>query len=245
MVLYRLREAPWTLVVIAPGEKVLQPIIRFSIVYFISSGICICLILWLIRSITYPTTRSIRKVSQAASNLAQGNFGEPITMTTLDEVGELIRNFNTMTNQLQRGVQLQKAMDIAREVQQTLLPQSTYENKGIEAGGLSVYCDETGGDYFDLIESAPTGSLNVIVGDVVGHGIGAALLMATLSALLRARIGQPGGAAMLISDVNRQFCRNTIKSGNFSSLFYLVIDSVKQELEWVRAGHDPAILVYS
>ena len=190
---YRLKEAPWTLVVIAPGEKVLQPIIQFRLVYSLSAFASIGVILLFIRLMITQTTQAIKKVSQTASNLAQGIFGEPLTVTSRDEVGELTRNFNTMTSQLQKGVQLQEAMDIAREVQLTLLPQNDYSDNGLEVSGLSVYCDETGGDYFDFIESdSHPGRLHIMVGDVVGHGIGAALLMATLRALVRARIDQPG-----------------------------------------------------
>jgi sigma-B regulation protein RsbU (phosphoserine phosphatase) len=240
---YRLKEAPWTLVVIAPGKKVLQPILHFRLVYFLTAVVCIGTILFFIRLMITQTTRAIKKVSQTASNLAQGIFGEPLPVTSRDEVGELTSNFNTMSSQLQKGLQLQEAMNIAREVQLTLLPQNDYSENGLEVSGLSVYCDETGGDYFDFIESdSHPGRLHVVVGDVVGHGIGAALLMATLRALVRARIDLPGSPHQLIADVNQQLCRDTSQSGNFASLFYLSIDAARQELQWVRAGHDPGIL---
>ena len=240
---YRLKEAPWTLVVIAPGEKILQPILHFRLVYFLTAFVCIGVIVLFIRLMITQTTQAIKKVSQTATDLAQGIFGEPLTVTSRDEVGELTRNFNTMTSQLRKGVQLQEAMDIAREVQLTLLPHNDYSDNGLEVSGLSVYCDETGGDYFDFIESdSHPGRLHVVVGDVVGHGIGAALLMATLRALVRARIDQPGSPHEVIADVNQQLCRDTSQSGNFASLFYLTIDAARQELQWVRAGHDPAIL---
>lgn len=240
---YRLKEVPWTLVVIAPGEKILQPIIQFRLLYFLTSFVCIGIILIFIRLMITQTTKAIKKVSQNASNLAQGVFAKPLKVTSRDEVGELTKNFNTMTRQLQKGLQLQEAMDIAREVQLTLLPQKDYSRKGLEVSGLSVYCDETGGDYFDFIESdTHPGRLHVVVGDVVGHGIGAALLMATLRALVRAKIDQPGKPHELIAAVNRQLYQDTSQSGNFASLFYLTIDDDQQELQWVRAGHDPGIL---
>ncbi len=240
---YRLTEAPWTMVVIAPGKKVLQPIIHFRLVYFLTAVACIGIILIFIRLMITQTTEAIKKVSQTASDLTQGIFAEPLPVTSRDEVGELTRNFNTMSSQLHKGLQLQEAMNIAREVQLTLLPQTDYSADGLEVSGLSVYCDETGGDYFDFIESdSHPGSLHVVVDDVVGHGIGAALLMATLRALVRSRINQPGSAHELIADVNQQLCRDTSGSGNFASLFYLTIDAPRQELQWVRAGHDPGIL---
>ena len=242
---YRLKEAPWTLVVVAPGKKVLQPIIHFRLLYFLTAAACIGIILIFIRLMISQTTRSIKKISQNASELALGVFGAPLPVTSRDEVGELTRNFNTMTSQLQKGLQLQEAMAIAREVQLTLLPQDDIIAEGIEVSGCSIYCDETGGDYFDFIvpEDTPN-KLHILLGDVVGHGIGAALLMATLRALIRSRIHQPGTPAQIITDVNRELCLDTEESSNFASLFYMDIDMQSGEVVWVRAGHDPAIVYH-
>jgi len=84
--------------------------------------------------------------------------------------------------------------------------------------------------------------VGVVVGDVVGHGIGAALLMTTVRALVRCRIFQPGRLDEIIDDVNRLFSRDTSLSGSFVTLFYLEVDRRSKKLCWVRAGHDPAIV---
>ena len=76
----------------------------------------------------------------------------------------------------------------------------------------------------------------------MGHGISAALLMTTVRALLRSRISQPGNLAQMIDDVNRLLCDDTSKSASFMTLFFLAIDTATKELQWVRAGHDPAIV---
>jgi len=242
---YRLKGAPWSLVVIAPGKKVLQPILHFRNVYILTAVLCIGGILLFIRFMISKTTQSIKKVSHTASDLARGIFNEPLMVNSRDEVGELTRNFNTMTRQLKKGFQLQKAMDIAREVQLTLLPQNDFSGQGVKMSGLSIYCDETGGDYFDFIEPGYHSSkLFAVVGDVVGHGIGAALLMATLRSSVRARSEQEESLHQLIGAVNRQLCCDTIGQGNFASLFFLSIDNSKKELQWVRAGHDPAFLYH-
>jgi phosphoserine phosphatase RsbU/P len=242
---YRLEEAPWTLILIAPAGEVLQPILRFRSIYLAGSIISIFLILWFIRVMTAKTTRAIKELSLAAGNLAQGNFGTPLKVTTQDEVGDLTRTFNTMTSQLEHGAHLQKSMEIAREVQQNFLPQKSLVRPGLEVSGLSLYCDETGGDFFDIIEyPGNVGQVDVAVGDVVGHGIGAALLMATIRALVRSRVDQPGTLAEKIADVNRLLCADTVQSANFASLLYLGIDAIGRELQWVRAGHDPPFLYY-
>ncbi|WP_051308890.1 SpoIIE family protein phosphatase [Desulfogranum japonicum] len=240
---YHLSEAPWTMVIITPGEKVLQPLIKFRLAYILTTLSCIVILLWFIRSSFKQTTQSIRQVSTAAKKLAHGEFSQPFLVSSKDEVGELLHSFNTMTKQLQRGLQLQKAMQIAKEVQMTFLPQADYADNGVVASGISLYCDETGGDYFDFIESEThPGKLHVAVGDVVGHGIGAALLMATVRALVRARVQAPGSAAECINDINRYLCWDTLQYGNFSTLFYLEVEPDLQAIRWIRAGHEPALL---
>lgn len=240
---YRLSEAPWTMVVIAPGKEVLQPIISFKNAYYILGSIGVLLALFVIRLTTGKITEAVRKVSDAASDLARGSFNEPIINKSRDEVGELTRNFNTMSQKLQKGQKLQEAMNIAREVQQNLLPTQAYSIDGLEFDGVSIYCDETGGDYFDIIPNQENPSkLNVVVGDVVGHGIGAALLMATVRALIRCRINQAGDLPEMICDVNKLLCLDTVQAGNFVTLFFLEVDSDAKKLNWIRCGHEPAII---
>jgi sigma-B regulation protein RsbU (phosphoserine phosphatase) len=132
---------------------------------------------------------------------------------------------------------------LAREVQQNLLPHKNPRMERLDIAGRSIYCDETGGDYYDFITSdaGENGQLAITVGDVSGHGISSALLMTTVRSSLRQRLSQPGGAGDIINDVNRQLAHDVEDSGQFMTLFYLMIDPTKQELQWVRAGHDPAI----
>jgi sigma-B regulation protein RsbU (phosphoserine phosphatase) len=159
-------------------------------------------------------------------------------------VGELTRSFNLMSSQLKERLRLKEAMSLAMEVQQNLLPASPPLVPGLDIAGRSLYCQETGGDYFDYI---PIGGqagtrLCVAVGDVVGHGISAALLMTTVRALLRCRLNQPGSMAEVVGDVNRLLYRDTAASGGFVTLFLLQVDPAAGSFQWVRAGHDPAVL---
>ena len=242
---YHLSEAPWTIVIMAPGEKVLQPIIRFKLVYSLSFTVCTLLILFFIRQTINRVTTRIKKISDAADDLAKGKFGPPLALSSRDEVGELTRSFNKMTGQLKQRLAMKADINVAREVQQNLLPSDGFSAEWIIAGGVSLYCDETGGDYFDIITfSGNDEKVGVVVGDVVGHGIGAALLMTTVRALLRCRVFQPGGLDEIINDVNRLLCRDTSITGNFVTLFYLEVDRRQNTIRWVRGGHDPA-MVYS
>jgi sigma-B regulation protein RsbU (phosphoserine phosphatase) len=241
---YRLQEAPWTLVMIAPGRKILDSIVRFRLYYFITSAGFILLILLLMKLVTGRTVASIKEVSRAADRIARGDFDHPLPVKTRDEVGDLMQNFNTMMEQLKERIRLKASLDLAMEVQQNLLPQKSMAIPGLDIAGRSLYCDETGGDYYDFLEICCRGSnhFGLAVGDVSGHGISAALLMASVRAFLRCRVTQPGGAAEIITDVNRLVTADTRESGHFMTLFYTEIDPSSKSLHWVRAGHDPAFL---
>ena len=241
-VFYQLDQAPWTLVVVAPGDRVLRSLFQFRNIYLsITFGAALFIILT-IYLLTSRVNHDINLVSEAAAKLAEGHFGPPLPITSKDEIGKLNYNFNTMTQQLQEGVQLQKSMQIAREVQQTLLPKNIYSKNEIEIAGTSIYCDETGGDYYDILDFLPDhNSVAIVVGDVVGHGIGAALLMATTRALLRSRISIAGSPSTVISDVNTLLCQDTVQANNFVTLFLMEINHQNKSFTWVRAGHEAAI----
>jgi sigma-B regulation protein RsbU (phosphoserine phosphatase) len=138
---------------------------------------------------------------------------------------------------------IRQSLSLAREVQQNLLPHKSPKIERLDIAGKSVYCDETGGDYYDYIYSDRDENrrIGVAIGDVAGHGISSALLMATVRSSLRQRSSLPGSVASIISDVNHQLVQDVEDSGQFMTLFYLNIDPKKMQAQWVRAGHDPAI----
>jgi sigma-B regulation protein RsbU (phosphoserine phosphatase) len=83
-----------------------------------------------------------------------------------------------------------------------------------------------------------------VVGDVSGHGISSALLMAGVRAYLRGRVTQAGSVAEIITDVNRLVSADTMKTVQFMTLFFLVIEAQTGRITWVRAGHDPVLLYF-
>ena len=138
---------------------------------------------------------------------------------------------------------LRKSLALANEIQLNLLPQSNPGNPHLDIAGKSIFCSATGGDYYDYIalSDEDRSQLSVVVGDVTGHGIEAALLMTTARALLRSRALMPGSMAQIIGDVNHHLTQDLRDSGRFITLFLMTIDPLACNLHWVRAGHDPAI----
>ena len=140
--------------------------------------------------------------------------------------------------------QMRRSLDLAREVQQSLLPSSVPEVVGLDIAGKSIYCEKTGGDYYDFLnfKNGSSKRVDIIIGDVAGHGLPSALLMTTARALIRLRSSSPGSISDIVTDVNHHLSKDTGESGRFMTLFYLSIDLVNKRIKWVRAGHEPAIL---
>jgi serine phosphatase RsbU (regulator of sigma subunit) len=136
------------------------------------------------------------------------------------------------------------ALEVAEEVQQNLLPQKSPLIEGFDVAGKSIYSNKTGGDYYDFLydPEKPDGPLSIVVGDVAGHGIAAALLMATARALIRSESLHGESISQVLNEVNRHLTFDIHETGRFMTLFYLTIDPFSRRIRWVRAGHDPAIL---
>lgn len=243
---YRLQQAPWTIVLVAPGWEVLAPIIAFRTYFMIAGILLVIMTVMLIRFIAGRTVATIKTVSNAAGQIAAGHLDIvlPQPGNGDGEVGQLVRDFNRMASQLEERLRLKEALDVAMEVQQSLLPEDPPRLPLLDVAGRSVYCDETGGDYYDFIQFPGIGPhrLAVAVGDVVGHGIGAALLMATVRAFLRSRMFKPGTLAEVVQDVNTLLCLDARRTDSFMTLFLLLMDLEAGEVKWVRAGHDPALI---
>lgn len=173
--------------------------------------------------------------------VSQGDLSKLVPVATRDEFGFIAGHTNTMIEGLRHRTQLINALKLAEEVQQNLLPSEPPSLPGFDIAGTSKYCDETGGDYYDYFKFS-NGHLRIVVADASEHGVGAAMLMTTVRALLRQRVTMGGDIARIVSDVNRELARDIGGSGRFMSMFFLEIEPESNTLNWVRAGHEPAVL---
>ena len=200
--------------------------------------------MWLTFLVSSNLTRPLAEITNVLRKVKSGLFETKVQVTSNDEIGYAGDVINEMTEGLMERDRIKQSLTLAKEVQQSLFPKQALKIEGYEVAGKSIYCDETGGDYYDFIPM--TGGdgqkLGIAVGDVSGHGIPAALLMATVRSALRQRASHPGSADRIIADVNRQISDDVGHSGEFITLFFLVINPGRMEFEWVRAGHDPALL---
>ncbi len=209
------------------------------------TGIAVLLALFLAGIVAFFTSRmstgNILTIIDGWKRLAKGDFSVRLKATMKDERVQLIHAFNEIVPKLEDHLSIISALEVAQEVQQSLLPKNDPALQGFDISGSSVYCNETGGDYYDFI-NIDGERLGVMVGDVSGHGVESALLMATARALIMMRASMPGSAASIINDVNKQLSLDTYDTGNFMTFFYCELAASDPEIRWVRAGHDPALI---
>ncbi|MDH3828928.1 MAG: SpoIIE family protein phosphatase [Desulfobacterales bacterium] len=189
-------------------------------------------------------SRPIQKLKEGTQAISSGDMEYRVKISRNDELGDLGLAFNQMAEGLKERNLMRQSLELAMEIQQNLLPKDNPKVKGLDIAGKSVYCDETGGDYYDFLKLKENGSkkIGIILGDISGHGIPSALLMATARAFIRQRSFLPGSLTEIITDINVLLCADAMESNSFMTLFYAVIDTNTKSVKWVRAGHDPAII---
>jgi len=218
-------------------EKVRRAIIANAVI-FILAGI------FLIGLVSRNLTMPFREIIHTLQNVRNGRFDKKIRVTSNDEIGYTGDVINEMTEGLKERDRIRHSLGIAMEVQQHLLPRNAPKISGLDIAGRSIYCEETGGDYFDYLPANKQGSgrIKIVVGDVSDHGIASALLMTTARAFLRQRAARTGSLNQIVADVNRQLSADVEESGHFMTLFFCEIDRRLQTIRWVNAGHDPAVI---
>ncbi|HSV92158.1 MAG TPA: SpoIIE family protein phosphatase [Desulfobacterales bacterium] len=182
-----------------------------------------------------------RNETTVLEQVTRGDLSRMVPVATRDEFGLIAGHTNTMIEGLRHRTELISALKLAEEVQRTLLPAGPPQLDGVEVAGTSIYCNETGGDYYDYF-ALPGGRLGVAVADVAGHGVDAALFMASARAFIHAEAQGFSSPSTLARDVNRYVARDCGPTGRFMSLFFLEIDPALKTMRWVRAGHEPALM---
>jgi phosphoserine phosphatase RsbU/P len=136
---------------------------------------------------------------------------------------------------------MQRDMDIARRIQQQLLPKCPPRIEGFEVAGWNRPADETGGDYFDFFQRED-GSAAISVADATGHGIGAALMAAQCRALVRASLSAGSDLTRAMSKVNDLLCED-LPTDRFVTAFVSLVSPGCDEVPYLAAGHGPSLVV--
>ena len=198
--------------------------------------------LLIVSGVVYALTRQflepVRQLAESVKQIGQRNFGFRNTISSADEFGDLGRVFNSTMAGMHE-------LEIGKIVQDTLLPDAYYQSGGIEIYARSVSMTRLGGDYFDYCRPEP-GKTGVFMGDVAGHGIPAALLMAMAKAIVTIDVNSQREPALLLTSLHNILFK--LKSEGFKRMMtcqYLVIDDRTGACSFANAGHCYPILVAS
>lgn len=197
-------------------------------------------------------TGPVMILSEGARRIGNGDLQTPVDIQTGDEFEELAGAFNRMTHDLRNYIvelrrttaekeRFTRELEIAQGIQLSFLPDSVPEIPGMELAVFSSPALEVGGDFYDFI---PVGDneWGLVIADVSGKGVPAALFMALSRTLIRVSATRKSCPAIAITEANSLICRDS-KASMFVTLFYLVIDSLKRQITYVNAGHNPPLML--
>ena len=198
--------------------------------------------------ISHGMTRHLRALTGSVRQLAAGDFRVRVPPGGRDELGTLAKAFNQMAQDLERHQaqaveqeRMRRELELSRQIQTEMLPRAPLRMGPAEIKGISIPAREVGGDFFNYFV-LPGGQLALLVGDVSGKGVSAALLMANVQATLRARLPLETHLARLAADLDREIDESTPR-GVYLTLFIGILDTNTGELRYVNAGHNPQFVI--
>jgi serine phosphatase RsbU (regulator of sigma subunit) len=171
--------------------------------------------------------------------------GNAFSLVSFDEVTQAVETQRrAIAEKLEFERRAARELEIAKAVQARLFPQKLPAMPALDYAGVCIQARQVGGDYYDFLDLGPE-RLGLVIGDVVGKGIAAALLMANLQANLRSQcaiaLDQP---QRVLCAVNQLFCENT-PDGGFATLFFAEYEQKTGRLRYVNCGHLVALLLRS
>jgi phosphoserine phosphatase RsbU/P len=232
-----------------------------ELVDFYALGFIVLSIIFLLIEIAALVTGIVltRRITKAVSDLyiateyvTNQDWTHRVKVERRDQLGLLGESFNKMTGSIsglmdeqKKRQRLENELAIASEVQNQLFPQKVPSVEGVELEAICKPARTVSGDYYDFIQLSPS-HVAVVLADISGKGISAALLMASLQAALRSQLLAPGSHDMstadLVARLNTHLVRNT-GDDRFATFFIGVYEASSRTLRYTNAGHLPAFLI--
>jgi sigma-B regulation protein RsbU (phosphoserine phosphatase) len=215
-------------------------------------------------SLTRTVTGAVHELYEGTQRITAGDFSHRIAVTGNDQIGELGKSFNSMSENLERLIvvakekeRLESEIQIARDVQSQLFPKAAPTMRTLQLTGSCKPARMVSGDYYDFL-CLPDGNLAIAIGDVAGKGIAAALLMASIQSIMRTQLtsgipikdngnGQPrrcASVSQMVGELNRQLYANTSPE-KYATFCFGLYNEEQKTLTYTNAGHLPPILLHA
>jgi serine phosphatase RsbU (regulator of sigma subunit) len=201
-----------------------------------------------LRAIGTSITSAVGALRGGVDALRAGRLEHRISIAGSDELWDVAAGFNQATEGLERGrlAELEQArmkgdLELARRIQTRLLPAEAPTVEGLDVAGLSLPALEVGGDYYDHVPLGD-GRVALVLADVSGKGVPAALLMSAFRASLLGQLDSHSDPAHALANVNR-FLHRSVEPGRFVTAFLAIVDGRSGRIEYCNAGHNPPFLV--
>ena len=232
-----------TVGILRPVSGELQAIKKTALINS-SFGLAACVLALLsIYPLSKSFTHQLGELMSGVNRLSRGDLDARVPVTTGNEFGQLAASFNQMAVDLKLNQEdmlkhagLKKELELCREIQKGLLPGSPMKRNRAELQGISIPAREVGGDFFNYF-ALPENRTALLIGDVSGKGVPAALLMANIQARLQARLPLGTRLSLMAEELDNEIFNSTVPE-NYLTLFAGILDYEGAKLKWVNAGHN-------
>ncbi len=199
--------------------------------------------------VSVSLTRPLFRLTQAARRISGGDLSFRIdAKSKKDEISQLSQTFNKMVGDLQQYMndleettkakeRVESELNLARDIQQSFLPKTFPETGRIEIWGKCDPAREVGGDYFDFFQLDDQ-HFGMVIGDVSGKGVGAALFMAVSRTLFRILSAQDHSPSRVLTEFNDRLVALDQGANMFITMFYGVFNTETGQLSYSTAGHN-------
>lgn len=197
-------------------------------------------------------TNPILELKRGAQSIGKGDLDYIVKVATGDELEDLSNSFNKMAFDLKIQIKkvedttrdkerIERELQIANEIQKSFLPLKSPEIEGYTLTGKNIPAREVGGDFYDFIELGDN-KIGIVIADVSGKGVPAALFMAISKTLLHVNAKKILDPIEALNEVNSILVEES-ESGMFVTIFYAILDSKNHTLTFINAGHNPPLLL--
>jgi serine phosphatase RsbU (regulator of sigma subunit) len=203
--------------------------------------------------VTRGLVRRVKRLVDATTNFAEGDYSQRVPVRSSDEVGLLEERFNHMAQELiesmrkeqeliefntrlEERARIEQEMQTARLIQHSLLPKEVPQLGGWRLATYYQPAREVGGDLYDFLTFAD-GRLGLVIGDATDKGVPAAMVMATTRSMLRAAALTSDSPGDVLARVNNLLYADTPER-MFVTCFYAILEPESGKMRYANAGHD-------